>query len=288
MCPCSDCDEIPVPWQPILGVLTRGASAWLAPAEVARALGRDPEAVTDELAELHLAGWIEVWERAEGLAVILSPWGADRLQQRLVEWGGLSFRWTDARLPELAVLRARGRSGPDRDACAEDLGRIVDPAPGPGELAEAFEAGRTGPEPERAGRGGRVPLPSRPPYPSRLIGQGLTPWPGPGPGPDHHCPACADRCLAAHEYCLRCDRWGQEPAPGPDATGRARPPGRPGPRPVPRVRAEAEAVAEAQRLRSRRRARHRSLMRRRADARTADRVPQRLTLVAADRSRRVG
>ena len=198
----------------ILEALAVGSLAWQSPQELATELDLDLDAVTDRLAELDLDGWLAVWERPEGLVVTLSAWGADRLGLRLVEVPErLDYRWIDSKLFDGLRGRTRARAAePSRD---DPLVALLDPSPPPGWGLDAFEkpAGFR-PESDRSLRRRR---PDGFPCPSRLIGQGLTPWPGPrDPDPSWDrrqgkpptCPACGDRPLSTREYCLRCDRWG--------------------------------------------------------------------------------
>ena len=124
--------EISPAWNQILTTLTTGAIAWRTPTELSRLLGRDPEELTDELAAMDEAGWLDVWERPgpEEIAVTLSAWGAGRLGVRLAEsGGGLSLRWIEAGQPEPPNLRARGVAA---SAALEDLDLVLDSLPFPG------------------------------------------------------------------------------------------------------------------------------------------------------------
>ncbi len=186
----------------VLGALVAGPDAWSTPASLAQALGREESATTDLLADLDDGGWLAVWERDDSPTplVTLSPLGADRLGVRLVESGPEELaRWSSAGDPEPPTPRARHVCARGRGA---DLAFVPDPHPSPDQAAALADT------PARpAGHNGRSW-----PYPTMLIGQGLTPWPGPSPGPTPAapCPACRDRRLVPHAYCLRCDRWGRD------------------------------------------------------------------------------
>jgi len=222
----------------IFEALTGGPCAWRTPAELAAELGREPESLTDELASLDVDGWLDVWERPEGPAVTLSALAAELLRVRLAECGGFLFRWVDADRPERDGYRTAGVMSA---AALEELDLVVDPSAAPDADDPAGTAW---------------------PYPTRLLGDGLSPWPGPGPvghdgaseGPAA-CPCCGGRPLSAREYCLVCDRWGLDDRLRAEA---ARRPSRPA---TPRDdRAEAEKLRA--RRRERRRARQAALARR--------------------------
>jgi hypothetical protein len=236
----------------ILNALTNGPRAWEPPAALAERLGEGEDRLTDELATLDVEGWLEVWERPEGLSVTLTAWAAERLGVRLAECGGgLSYRWVEVGHPEPAAFRARGVAA---SAALEDLDLVIDPAPGPDADLGRFDA-------ECADAKGPAGLPR----PAHLIGDGLTPWPGPDRGEaPSACPACLGRKLGPSEYCLRCDRWGLDrerparaPRPAP-AESRTPAPPRPG--------ASPQARGPAERLRDRRKARRRARFRPRPEA----------------------
>lgn len=196
--------DLPEFWRATLAALPRGALAWRTPAEVAEALGRDVEETTDVLAELDVAGWIEVWDRPEGPAVTLSAWGAARLGVRLVEAGpDAAPRWQDVGDPEPPSAPARGVGRP---AALADLDRIADPLPPPDCAAESAELAAS----TDAGQAARV-KPGRLPFPSLLLGSSYSnAWPEPRANAvlTSICDVCRARPLAPHEYCLCCGRWG--------------------------------------------------------------------------------
>jgi hypothetical protein len=237
-------------WRTILDALTSGPRAWVTPGGLATRLGREAEALTDELASMDVAGWLDIWERPEGVAVTLSAWGAERLGVRLAECGGgLSYRWVEVGHPERAAFRARGVAA---GAPLEDLDLVFDPAPPPDADLDALDL---------PSDDGDDPVdPATLPRPNRLVGDRLTPWPGPGAdrprGEASGCPACRGRELGPRDYCLRCDRWGLD--------GRLRPVRRGGASSKARARnprpegTRAGPPPEAQRLRARRKARRRS------------------------------
>ena len=163
----------------------------------------------------------------------LSPLAAERLGVRIVEVGAAETpRWAPAGDPEPPAPRSRHVCVGERGASLEF---VPDPAMPPEMAAERAERA------ERAAARPRPVLPANPadprlddaPRPSLLLGLGLTPWPGPGGPFGPPCPACGDRALRRHVYCLVCDRWGSDAASGAAATpdlepekARARPPAR--------------------------------------------------------------
>ncbi len=226
----------------ILRAIGRGPGAWASPVEVARRVDRPSESTTDDLADLHLGGWIEVWDRPDGPVVTLTPLAAERLGLRLVEDGrDLDPRWLGLGDPEPCPPRARNVC---HQAAAANLDRVVDPTPSP--LGDPRWV-----EPDSRVVG---PNRSEPVRPRRLIGLGLTPWPGPARPGDRICPACGSRRLPVEAYCLYCDRNGREAAAKPAAG----PPVADGlPRPAPPSDDPRRAAQDRQRRRARRRARHR-------------------------------
>jgi len=212
--------EMPETWGRVIGALVGGVFAWRTPGEVAGTLGWGEGVTTDVLASLDADGWLAVWEVEGGPLVTLSPLGADRLGVRLVEVGYDEVaRWAPAGDPEPPRPRARHVCAGRR---AADMDFVVDPQPGPDEALADAEWGireaecRDGPAPgpgpdpdpdadaDHAIRLRRTAFP----FPSLLIGQGLCPWPGPGRDPAAPCPACRERPIRPHAYCLCCDRWG--------------------------------------------------------------------------------
>ncbi|HEU5117065.1 MAG TPA: helix-turn-helix domain-containing protein [Isosphaeraceae bacterium] len=195
-------DTLSPSWLAVLHALTRGPSAWVTPVDLALQLGEGESTVTDLLADLDVAGWICVWEREDGLAVMLTSWAAHQLGVRLEELGGgLQYRWVDAGNPEPSVFRARNVT---RSDALENLDLVFDPHPTPDEALEALDFALWNLQdsaPRRDLDAGRVPAPTH------LLGESTMPWPGPSesPGP---CPICQERSLDPQEYCLLCDRWG--------------------------------------------------------------------------------
>ena len=231
--------EIPAIWQQILVAVVAGPLAWRTPAEVATCAGREVEETTDVLAELDVAGWVEVWDRDEGPAVTLSPLAAARLLLRLVEGGPDQYpRWS--RVGEVTP-RAIRCGASHRATRGDALASALDTHPGP-LLAAMHNERAASPDVPPATDPGHAP-----PRPTLLIGHGLSPWPGPARAARPPCPACAGLPLKPHMYCLCCDGWGRD---RPDA------PARPKVGPIDRRLADPRrAVAERYRRRSRRKAR---------------------------------
>lgn len=201
-------EVLPDSWRRVVTVLVKGPSAWKAPRAVAQALHWDVDETTDILASLDESGWIEVWERPEGLAVTLSPLGAERLGVRLVERRGFGSTpcWAEQGEREPGPTPAFGHARTARGAC---LDYALDPHPSPDEeleLAEEAEAFAT--EAAREVEYDDSLSPERLrllPMPTRLVGEGKSPWPGPGLA---SCPICRGGRLDPRSYCLYCDRWG--------------------------------------------------------------------------------
>jgi hypothetical protein len=193
--------ELPERWRSILCAIRDGAVAWRDPRELAGELPGPADAALDAMAEMHVAGWLEVWERDDGLAVTLSPLAAERLGTRLVE----------TRRPD----RSRW-SRPDEPR------RNIGPPSAPADTCPTAAEPRDerGPEPRTAEPGTGAP--------TLLVGVGLCPWPGPRQaGPPAPCPACRGARLGPDAYCLWCDRWGRSedrPTPRPGRPARPRPP----------------------------------------------------------------
>jgi hypothetical protein len=228
--------ELPDDWMSILEAIRSGDAAWRDPRELAWALGRPVDAALDTMAEMHLAGWLEVWERDDGLVVTLSPLAAERLGTYLVETRQPDqTRWSRPEEPQRHVVRSGDRARPTGEAVANP----ADPREGQSVAARVAESS-VGP-------------------PTLLIGVGLCPWPGPRQGaPPNPCPACRGVRLDPAAYCLRCDRWGRakdgfRPRSGPRA--RPRPPADP-------ATIEARRRAERARRQARRKALLKDLARR--------------------------
>ena len=188
----------------MIEALVRAPIAWQSPAELASAMGREVDETTDLMAELDADGWLAAWERAADVVVTLSVAGAARLGVRLVEVGREEVpRWARLGEPEPRSPRA---SGVFRSERAAGLDRVVDPSRSAEEALEsaeeALERPVISPDPRVKAFADRFP------NPTRLVGSGLTPWPGPGDGRKSSCPSCGSRRLEPTMYCLYCDRWG--------------------------------------------------------------------------------
>jgi hypothetical protein len=238
--------ELPDNGLPLFKVLCAAPVAWQTPAEVANALGSDPEAVLDLLSELDAAGWIAVWETDDGPLVTLSALAAERLHVRIVEIGfGQKPRWAPVGEPEPPEPRSRGVFLGDQPAVAH-LARAAERPPDQ-ILEQSERPKRTTPGPKISGRK------EDPARPTVLVGLGLSPWPSPAPENKALCPACGGRMLRPHMYCIYCDRSGADVPP--------QDPGTAVPTHVARRlpnddRIRAARAAEHARLRERRKAKH--------------------------------
>lgn len=225
--------ELPDSWQGILAAIVVAKAPWLSPEEVASAISFEVDQVTDWLADMNAAGWIDVWEQEDApLVVTLSPLAAERLDVHLVEVGEEQFRWALRQAPEPLPPIAVGVMA---DAAAADMAWVADTAPSAEELvAEADELEAAAKKPKkkkkpkvpklkRLPQFARKPLPrilitGGLPWPTVLLGVRLWDWKELAPGvPACYCPSCHGRKLRSWEYCLVCDRWGfnQFRAPGP-------------------------------------------------------------------------
>lgn len=187
-------DTIPNLWRSVLGKLVEAKLAWQRPSELAKLLSWSVEETTDLLADLDVAGWLEVWEQEGEPSVTLSALAAERLGVRLVECGpDQTPRWWPIGEPEPPQPRARHVCVSERSASFEFL---IDPGPRPDELAAMLDLSATDEGEPRW------------PRPNLIIGEHLSPWPGPREPEQDKCPACHGRRLPSNAYCLRCDRWG--------------------------------------------------------------------------------
>lgn len=73
---------LPPRWAWLLRAIARQAPWRRTPEALARQVGQDRESLTDLLADLHVAGFINVVEKPEGLFVHLSRKGAEHLRAR--------------------------------------------------------------------------------------------------------------------------------------------------------------------------------------------------------------
>jgi hypothetical protein len=200
--------EPPDVWRPVLDALIAAPIACQSPDDLAVALGLDVDEMTDRLSLMDEAGWIAVWDGEVGPIVTLTPLAAERLQVVLIERGpDETPRWARAGDPVPSPPKAKHVCHSERSASLDGL---PDPALTPDLAAERAERA----EGLAARAASRRTGPSTPfrvedlPRPSMLLGQGLTPWPGPRQAPRDDCPACSDRVLLPHMYCLCCNRWG--------------------------------------------------------------------------------
>ncbi|CAN5866516.1 hypothetical protein BH23PLA1_BH23PLA1_09330 [soil metagenome] len=185
-------------WGRILETLAQGPASGRSPAELAERMGLGVEETTDALADMDVAGLIAVWEPDEIPSVTLSPLAAERLGVQMVEYGAEQvIHWAAAGDPVPAPPRAKNVCSRIQ---AANLDFLIDPNPTAEQAAEDSEEANARPIGDKAE--------PQLPFPTLLIGTGLTPWPGPDDAAPACCPACGARRLPTHAYCLCCDRWG--------------------------------------------------------------------------------
>jgi hypothetical protein len=198
--------QIPQTWKCILDVLIAAPIAWQTPREIAAALACEVETTSDLLCEMDLEGWIAVWDGENEPRITLTPLAAERLGVSIVEFGAqLSPRWARAGDPVPAETRPTHIHSLEQHARPDQM---LDPYDSPDLAAENSErlerrAASLRKRPARLSHIDDLPCPIH------LLGSGLTPWPGPAELQTRSCcPACGDRPLAPHVYCLCCNRWG--------------------------------------------------------------------------------
>ena len=213
--PDPSCAEV---WDRILRAIAEGPTACVTPEALAPSIGLDLDRTLDEVASMDIEGLLDLWERPEGIVVTLSTLSAVQLGLHLIELGpNLALRWARDGDPDPAPPRS---SHVVRDPGSASFAFLIDPSPGPEEMAESGrQAERYHRSPARAKAICRSEERAAPPRPSRLIGTGLVPWPGPSAGAEGPCPACGSVPLPPNAYCLCCDRWGLDGAvPAPPRT----------------------------------------------------------------------
>lgn len=178
-----------------LWALVDGPASWRSAPDLGDATGLGPDLLA-ELADLDAGGWLEIADGDDGPLVMLSALGAERLGVRLFEQAEDSYRWVPLSDPWPPERQARESP---RHVAPTDIEGLVDPAPGPAELARRSE---------QSGRWGEDVPDGEPPRPSILIGLALSPWPTSPPDPDRPCPGCRGRHLPPSWCCLVCLRWG--------------------------------------------------------------------------------
>ncbi len=193
-------------WEPILKALIAAPVAWQSPKDISLALGQDLDKTTDLLCVMDEGGWVSVWDVTPDPLITLSTLAAHRLEVVLVEVGPDEVpRWAPAGDPAPALPRASNVASTELHASQD---KIVSPEISPDLAAERSE------RLEKRAAGIRLDPPrglqvEDLPLPILILGQGLTPWPGPSEFTiGDLCPACGDRPLLPHAYCLCCNRWG--------------------------------------------------------------------------------
>ncbi len=184
--------------------------------ELGEASGLRGDRLDEALERADLAGLVEAWpDSPEGLAIMLSPLGADRLGLRLEEVGEVGrfrFRWRSA-----AEVAARDYS---EDRSRMIPASVVAPEMSPSEFFDAIADPKALQPVEMASRAELMER-SLPPtaedlaeaHPAQYVIRptillGLRPtWNGPLL-PDGPCPGCGGLPLGLYEVCLMCLRVG--------------------------------------------------------------------------------
>lgn len=124
----------------IVSAIAESPIAWRTVDQLATSLGWSADETEDRLADLGAGGWLAAWEEwPQGIAVTFTPWAAEQLGLRIVEQGPHETpRWASLNSPDPRPIKVRRVF---RDAEALDL--VVDPSPGPEELAELAEQVQT-------------------------------------------------------------------------------------------------------------------------------------------------
>jgi hypothetical protein len=207
--------DMPEEWVPVLNALLKAPIAWQTPAELAVELKGGLDETMELLSDMDVDGWIEVWDYEPGPRIALSSLAAERLKIHLVEVGpGETPRWAHLGDPAPPCPRAKHVCQSSVAAALEFAPDNSTPPPLAAERAERArrQAALLEANPSTTIRAEDLP------WPTHLVGQGLVPWPGPTRDHATVCPACGNRRLKPHMYCLCCDRWGMDgllpPSPG--------------------------------------------------------------------------
>lgn len=198
---------LPPLWAAILSAIVDGARAWSTPAGLLASVGCEPGELEHAINELHANSLIEPW----GGRWTLSALSAELLAVELADDGGVVGRERWAPVGRPPRRPSRDDVGPD------PVGSLVDPGPGPAELASDRIDAES--RPRRPGPAD----PDRLPRPTVLLAGCASTWseatqhdPPPPRGrprprrrkPAGVCSACKGSPLPRSAYCLRCDRWG--------------------------------------------------------------------------------
>jgi hypothetical protein len=130
------CDEFEEVGARIVQALIDAPLAWLTLEQLSCRLSLSLDEINDALAELDAEGMLATWEECpKGLAVTFTPLGAYRLKIKICEVGPFEIQqWFSIGMPDPYPPPAKRVF---RDP--EKLGLVVDPSPGPVELAEIAE-----------------------------------------------------------------------------------------------------------------------------------------------------
>jgi hypothetical protein len=96
-------EPLPTSQDRIVQAIAASPRAWHQPEDIATLLSRDPEAVTDDLAAMHVSGWLQIRERPDRILVTLSHLAADQLGVELVRNSRGRTRW----LPQAEFVSPR-------------------------------------------------------------------------------------------------------------------------------------------------------------------------------------
>lgn len=185
-----------------------------APEDLAAALGLDPDALADAIAEGEAAGYLASWETdGRGFRVTLAPRAVGRLR---VEICARTRRWVPF-----------GRSEPEEPLPLRGI-RESDLAGRPG--SEGFDLDQL---PDGHDEG-----PAWRPRIDLVLGVSFAGWPP--VWHDDRCPVCRSLAMPDNAYCLECNAGGPPPPTAARPDRRAAPPARPAdPTPMPGPAARA-------------------------------------------------
>ena len=86
-------EPLPVCQERIARTIAASPRAWHQPEDIALLVARDPESVKDDLATMHVCGWLQIREHPDRILVTLSHQAATRLGVELVRNSRGRTRW---------------------------------------------------------------------------------------------------------------------------------------------------------------------------------------------------
>jgi hypothetical protein len=86
-------DSLPAAHERIAQAIAASPRAWHQPEDIASLLARDPESVKDDLASMHIDGWLQVREHPDRILVTLSSHAANQLGVELIRNSRGRTRW---------------------------------------------------------------------------------------------------------------------------------------------------------------------------------------------------